>query len=127
MARDEGESVLTSTGISKVLAEEIVATATRELERASVALSGKAKISSSDPEGIKIIKESFDVACDATLKKKAINVSVHVISAPEYKIVINADDWKNAEKYWSVFQDSFTKTFKKRSKQDPLLMEFIRE
>lgn len=127
MARDEGETVLTSAGISKTLAEELVQTATRELERASVALSGKAKVSSFDPEGIKIIKEAFDAACDATLKKKAINVDVHVISAPEYKIVINADDWKNAEKYWSVFQDSFIKTFKKRAQQEALIMEFIRE
>ena len=127
MSRDEGEIVITSVGLSKELAEELVATATRELERASVSLSGKVKISSYDPQGIDIIKESFSVATDATLKKKAIDVTVHVISAPDYKIVINADDWKNAEKYWSVFQDTFIKNFKKKSKLEPLIMEFIRE
>lgn len=127
MARDDGESVITSVGLSKELAEELVATATRELERSSVSLSGRAKISSYDPQGVDIIKESFEVAADATLKKKAIDVSVHVISAPDYKITINADDWKNAEKYWFVFQETFTKNFKKKSKLEPLLMEFIRE
>jgi len=127
MARDEGESVITSVGLSKEIAEEIVSTATKELERASVSLSGKAKISSYDPEGVDIIKEAFEVASDATLKKKAIDVSVHVISAPEYKIVIDADDWKNAEKYWSIFQETFIKTFKKKSTTEPLIMEFIRE
>ena len=127
MARDDGESVITSVGLSKQLAGELVATATRELERASVSLSGKAKISSYDPQGIDIIKESFEIASDATLKKKAIDVTVHVISAPDYKITINADDWKNAEKYWSVFQETFIKNFKKKSKIEPLMMEFIRE
>ena len=127
MARDEGEGVLTSVGLSKELAEEIVNTAAKELERASVSLSGKAKISSYDPDGIEIIKEAFEVASETTLKKKAIDVSVHVISAPDYKIVIDADDWKNAEKYWAIFQESFIKTFKKRSSLEPLLMEFIRE
>ena len=127
MARDEGETVITSTGISQAVAEEIVATATKELERASVSLSAKVKFSSADPEGISVLKEAFGAASDATLKKKAISVSVQVISAPDYKVVINADDWKNAEKYWSVFQDSFVKTLKKRSKQEPLALEFIRE
>lgn len=127
MARDEGESVLISAGLPKEVATELTLTATKELERASVALTGKAKISSYDPEGIFIIKEAFETASEATLKKKAIDVSVNVISAPEYKIVIAADDWKNAEKYWAVFQESFTKTFKKKSTTEPLIMEFIRE
>ena len=127
MARDEGEAVITSVGLSKQIAEEIVLTATKELERASVSLSAKAKISSYDPAGIDLIKEAFEVATDTTLKKKAIDVSVHVISAPEYKIVINADDWKNAEKYWSVFQESFIKTFKKKSTVEPLILEFTRD
>lgn len=127
MARDEGESVITSAGISKEIAEEIVATASKELERASVSLTGKAKISSYDAQGINIIKDSFEAATDMTLKKKALGVSVHVISSPEYKIVIDADDWKNAEKYWTIFQETFIKNFKKKSSFDPLIMEFIRE
>ena len=127
MARDDGESVITSAGLSKQLAEELVLTATKELERASVSLSAKAKISSYDPAGIDLIKEAFEVASETTLKKKALDVSVHVNSAPEYKIVINADDWKNAEKYWTIFQESFIKTFKKKSSVEPLIMEFTRD
>lgn len=127
MARDDGESVITSAGLSKQIAEELVLTATKELERSSVSLSAKAKISSYDPEGMDLIKESFEAATEATLKKKALDVTVHVISSPEYKIVISADDWKNAEKYWGIFQDSFTKTFKKKSTVEPLIMEFTRE
>ena len=127
LARDEGETIITSAGISKEIASELVTTATKELERASVSFSGKAKISSFDPEGMNLIKESFGVAAEATLKKKAIDISIHVISAPEYKIVINADDWKGAEKYWTVFQETFMKNFNKKSKVEPLIMEFIRE
>ena len=127
LARDEGETIITSAGLPKEIASELVTTATKELERASVSFSGKAKVSSFDPEGMNLIKESFGVAADATLKKKAIDVSIHVISAPEYKIVINAEDWKGAEKYWAVFQETFIKNFKKKSKVEPLIMEFIRE
>ena len=127
MARDEGESVITSAGLKKEIAQEIVATATKELERTSVSLLGKAKIKSYDPLGITIIKDSFEAAIDITLKKKAFSISVHVISAPEYKIVIEADDWKSAEKYWTVFQETFIKTYKKKSTYEPALMEFIRE
>lgn len=127
MARDDGESVITSAGVSKKVADELVAAATKELERASISLSAKAKISSYDPEGMDIIKEAFEVASETTLKKKAIDVSVHVISAPEYKIVINADDWKGAEKYWSIFQETFIKTYKKRATSEALMMEFTRD
>ena len=127
MARDEGESIIISAGLNKEIAQEIVATATKELERTSVSLLGKAKIKSYDPLGITIIKDSFEIAIDTTLKKKAFDVSVHVISAPEYKIVIDADDWKNAEKYWSIFQDTFIKNFKKKSSLEPIQLEFIRE
>ena len=126
-ARDEGESVLTTSGINEEVAKEIVNTALKELERSSVSLTGKLKISTYDPAGLPIMKSAFDFAKDATLKKKAIDCQINVISAPDYRIIIDADDWKNAEKYWNVFQESFIKVFKKKSTVEPLILEFIRE
>ncbi|MHA2364323.1 MAG: S1 RNA-binding domain-containing protein [Candidatus Hodarchaeales archaeon] len=124
--RDEGSKILIDAGISEEIAEELAKTAAKELERPSVTLTGKATISTYDPAGMSAIKLSFDKAIKKVITNKATDVSVLAISAPDYKINLNAEDWKQAEKCWDIFQNTFNKTMKKETKQI-LSLEFTRE
>lgn len=125
-ARDEGSQVLIDIGISEELAEEITAVASRELERASVSLSGKITVSTFDPRGINLIRDAFTGAMKETLDAKAISCEVHVVSAPDYRVQIEASDWKVAEKCWKTFQDTFEGVFNEGTNA-VLTLEFERE
>lgn len=127
IARDEGSGELTKVGLSNEIAEEIASTASKELERSSVTLSGKIQISTYDPAGNELIKNAFNSATKATIKKNAQSVQINIVSAPEYRTIINASDWKIAEKCWSTFQETIKKQIKKNSKFEPLLLTFERE
>lgn len=126
-ARDDGPSELIKSGINEKIAEELASAASRELERSTVSLLGNIQLSTIDPNGNEVIKRSFIDAIDVTIKKKALKVQVNVVSAPDYKVIIDAGDWKIAEKCWVTFQESIKKYFKKNSKSEPLLLSFVRE
>ena len=126
-ARDDGPSELINIGLSDEISNEIASTASKELERSTVTLSGKIQISTYDPAGNELIKNAFNSASTATLKKNALGVQVNVISAPEYRAIINASDWKIAEKCWLTFQETIKKQIKKNSEFEPLILSFVRE
>lgn len=125
-ARDEGVSVLLEAGLDEKLAEDLTQIAVKELERPSVTLSGKITVSTADTNGIITIQKAFTTAMKGISKNKDANISVLAVSAPDYKISLSAEDWKDAEKFWQSFQKSFSKTLKKEA-NNIIVLEFARE
>ncbi|MHA1983999.1 MAG: hypothetical protein ACW967_06570, partial [Candidatus Hodarchaeales archaeon] len=97
--------------------------ASKELERTSVSLSGRLRCSLYTKNGLQIFKDSINKAIDVAKEKEALNVLIHNISAPDYRIIVEAEDWKRAEKSWKAFQDSVEKSI---SKHSPIILEFSR-
>ncbi|MHA2104776.1 MAG: S1 RNA-binding domain-containing protein [Candidatus Hodarchaeales archaeon] len=122
-ARDSDYKILTKLGIEEESAKVIADLASKELERTSVSLSGKLRCSLYTKNGLQIFKDSIYKAIDVAKEKEALSVLIHNISAPDYRIIVEAEDWKRAEKSWKAFQDSVEKSL---SKHSPIILEFSR-
>ncbi|MFW9930529.1 MAG: S1 RNA-binding domain-containing protein [Candidatus Thorarchaeota archaeon] len=121
--RDNGSNIIKETGIDDKIADYISELAIKELERTSVYLSGKLKCSLYVKNGLEIFKDALNESSDIAKKNDATEVYIQNISAPDYRITIEAEDWKKAERSWKLFQDSFEKRI---SKMNPLILEFSR-
>ena len=107
--RDNGINVLTKIGVDEGTATTISEIAHKELERNSVSLGGKIRCSLYVKNGLEIFKDAIFDAIETAKQNEALDVYVQNISAPDYRITIEADDWKKAEKSWKAFQDAMDK------------------
>ncbi len=121
--RDNDYKILVDIGIEERVAKVIADLATKELESESVQLGGKLRCSLHVKNGLEIFKTAINDSIKQAKEDDASNVFVQNISAPDYRITIEADDWKKAEKSWKSFQNTLEK---KISKHSPIIIEFSR-
>ncbi|OLS19869.1 MAG: Translation initiation factor 2 subunit alpha [Candidatus Heimdallarchaeota archaeon LC_3] len=121
--RDNDYKILVDIGIEEKVARVIADLATKELENTSVQLGGKLRCSLYVKNGLEIFKSAINDSIKQAKENDALNVYVQNISAPDYRITIEADDWKKAEKSWKSFQSNMEK---KISKHSPIIIEFSR-
>ncbi|MFW9992981.1 MAG: S1 RNA-binding domain-containing protein [Candidatus Odinarchaeota archaeon] len=112
-SREKGPQILIDAGISKEIAEELQVMAVKELEPPSVTLIGHLDLTVYEPNGIDLIKGTFEKVLSLN-KEKSENKKEEKeegeqhaeiselcsISAPRYRIVIHAPGWKEAEESW---------------------------
>ena len=124
-ARDNGADALTKVGVNPIsVAEVIVDVSTKELERPTVTLAGKINCSVYARNGLEVLKDCFNEAMEAARANNALDINVQNVSAPDYRVLIEADDWKVAEKCWREFQTTFEKAI---SQHSPLNVVFARD
>ena len=124
-ARDNKADALTKLGINPpTVAEAIIEFSTKELERPTVTLAGKINCSLYVRNGLEVLKDCFNEAMEAARTNNALDINVQNISAPDYRILIEAEDWKIAEKCWREFQTTFEKSI---SQYSPLSVVFARD
>jgi len=89
-------AALTKIGIPEDLATVIVEIAKERIRVPMVRVKGVVELRTTNPEGVKIIKEAFLNAKKAEKSREA-KVRFYVIAAPKYCIEVMADNYKNAE------------------------------
>ncbi|MHA1166221.1 MAG: S1 RNA-binding domain-containing protein [Candidatus Hodarchaeales archaeon] len=128
-SREDGSQLLIDAGIPEDIAKELHALAMKELEPPSVTLKGIIDLTVYEPRGVEIIKDVLTKALTVvdggkttkkgrkTIKsdskdKKSESIELNSISAPKYRVVINALEWKDAEKIWKNMISSIEKGLK---------------
>ncbi|WP_455143177.1 S1 RNA-binding domain-containing protein [Candidatus Hodarchaeum mangrovi] len=112
-AREGSVDILTKIGIPKEAAEEIYQLAVKELEPPKVELFGYIDITCYEADGALHIRNFFkSYEKNFSKKFKGSNFLIQIISPPEYRCVIESNDWKSAETIWKDLQDGATEFFK---------------
>ncbi|MGA2385587.1 MAG: translation initiation factor IF-2 subunit alpha [Candidatus Bathyarchaeia archaeon] len=91
----EGPDALTEIGVEENLAKAFVEVAQERIHVKMVKVRGVLEIRCTKPNGVKIIKESFDKAKSEKLKDAA--VTFYVMAAPKYSVEAAAENYKRAE------------------------------
>lgn len=120
----EGQDILTSCGMDEDGAQTLFGIVCEELKPPTVSLIGIANVTTYEPNGIKILTKAFEDVRRA-LEKKHGKGSVHAstLSSPKYRVMIQQEDWKTAEKAWQMFQDQLKIAMRKKDVE----MSFERE
>lgn len=92
----DGIGALTKIGIPEDLATVIVEIAKERMHVPMVKVKGVVELRTTNPEGVKIIKEAFLNAKKAE-KSREGKVRFYVIAAPKYCIEVMAENYKSAE------------------------------
>jgi len=96
----EGIDVLTELGISEDLAKIFLEVAEERISIKMVKVKGIIEVRCKEPNGVKIIKDSFKKAHKAE-KTKDTKIRFYVKAAPKYNIEVLAENYKRGEE---VFQ-----------------------
>ena len=110
-ARMAGSSVLTEIGLPADFATALTRLAESRLEAPHVTLVGIATTEVHDPHGIKFLKQAYQQVLDQVpTLYRGLKVKVTSISAPTYRIEIEASEWKEAENAWKKAQEIIRST-----------------
>ena len=101
---------LTKLGIADALAKELTKLVKEKIKPIEVQIKGIMKLSSLDPNGIEIIRKTLQRA--ETISKG--NAKITYAGAGSYNVVVNAPDYKTAEKILKSSTDSAVKYMEKQ-------------
>ncbi len=91
----EGPEALTEIGVPENLAKAFSEVAQERIHVKLVKVRGVLELRVVKPNGVKVIKESFNKA--KTEKIKDAKITFYVIAAPKYSIEVQAENYKRAE------------------------------
>ena len=91
-----GVDVLLELGIDKDLAVTLEEIAKEKIQISLVNVKGILELQNPKPKGVIIIKETLKHAKEVG-ESEGADVSVYLVSPPNYRIVVSADDYKSAE------------------------------
>jgi translation initiation factor 2 subunit 1 len=102
-----GKADLEKLGVSKEIADELTAAVKEKIKPPEVEIKGTLKLKSYSPDGIEIIK--------AALKKAvSTNINVKYNGAGNYGIIVNASNYKEAEKLLKNSMDKVERYMEKK-------------
>ena len=99
----EGADVLIKAGIPKNIATVLEEIAREKIKLPMVKIKGTLDLQCTKPNGVSAIKEALLNAQKVPIKDAKIEV--YVVSPPKYRIVVSAQDYKEAEKILSKAVD----------------------
>ncbi|MFW9915230.1 MAG: S1 RNA-binding domain-containing protein [Candidatus Thorarchaeota archaeon] len=110
--KTQGPGFLSQYDLTKKQRENLHDLVSKSLETTTVSLIGGIKAISFKPNGIDVIKSGFaNVLNESQKKYPSIKIDLSVISAPNYRLVVEAEDWRKAENVWKFLQNSFKRSF----------------
>jgi translation initiation factor 2 subunit 1 len=110
--KTQGPDFLSQNDLTKEQRESLHELISKSLETTTVSLIGGIKAISFKPNGIDVIKAGFTKVLNETEEKyPTVKIDLSVISAPNYRLVVEAEDWRKAETVWKFLQSSFNKGF----------------
>ena len=92
----EGPEVLTDIGVPENLAKTFAEVAEERIRVKMVKVKGTLEIRCMEPNGVKVIKDTFQNA-KKTRKTKDAKIRFYVVAAPKYGLEILAENYKRAE------------------------------
>ena len=92
----DGAEVLTEMGVPESLAKAFADVAEERIRVKMVKVKGTLEIRCMEPNGVKMIKDSF-LNAKKTEKTKATGVRFYVVAAPKYSLEVSAENYKRAE------------------------------
>ncbi|AEH06513.1 Translation initiation factor 2 subunit alpha [Methanothermococcus okinawensis IH1] len=92
----EGKDVLTELGISEEWANALYEVAKENIELTNVKVDGILTLTTTEPNGIKVIKNALRKALKAN-PYEDVKVDIRYIGAPKYRIEILSPDYKSGE------------------------------
>ena len=92
----DGVEVLLELGIEKELASTLAEIAQEKIQISLVNVKGILEIQNPSPKGVLAIKDTLQHAKDVG-EEEGADVSVYLVSPPNYRIVVSAEDYKTAE------------------------------
>ena len=92
----DGVAVLLELGIDKELAVTLEEIAKEKIQISLVNVKGILELQNPKPKGVLIIKETLKHAKEVG-ESEGADVTVYVVSPPNYRIVVSAEDYKSAE------------------------------
>ena len=116
----EGYEVLVPL-VGEELAKAIAEIARENVKPPKVKVRGYFKLRSLAPDGVERIKKALMKAYEVA--KDGVKITLEYVGAPKYRIVIEAEDYKVAEKALKKAVDKVVKTMKKLGGE----AEFVRE
>ncbi|MFX0115012.1 MAG: S1 RNA-binding domain-containing protein [Candidatus Hodarchaeota archaeon] len=108
----QGPDLLESYDLTQEQRENLHELVSKSLETTTVSLIAGVKVVSFASDAIDILKSGFKKALNESKEKfPKAKLDLSVISAPNYRLVIEAEDWREAENVWRFMQGSFEKNF----------------
>ncbi len=92
----EGADVLLDLGVEKELANTLAEIAQEKIQISLVNVKGILELQNPNPKGVLAIKETLKNAKEIG-ESEGADVSVYLVSPPNYRIVVSAEDYKTAE------------------------------
>lgn len=92
----EGVGVLTKIGVPEELAMDLYDIAKERIPVPMVKVKGIIELRCREPDGVKIIQDTFLTALKAE-KSKNVKFRTYVVAAPKYRIEVLAENYKHAE------------------------------
>ena len=92
----DGVDVLLDLGVDKELAVTLEEIAKEKIQISLVNVKGILKLQNSKPKGLFLIKDALKTAKEVG-EAEGTDVSVYLVSPPNYRVVVSAEDYKSAE------------------------------
>jgi len=108
----DGVDVLLELGIDKDLAVTLEAIAKEKIQISLVNVKGILALQNPKPNGVLIIKETLKHAKEVG-ESEGADVALYLVSPPNYRIVVSAEDYKSAESTLEKATKSALKTIAK--------------
>ncbi|MFQ5978932.1 MAG: S1 RNA-binding domain-containing protein [Candidatus Heimdallarchaeota archaeon] len=110
--KTKGPDFLESHGLTKKQSKNLHTLVSKSLETTTVSLIAGIKAVSFASDGINVLQSGFTKALNKSQKKfPSTKLDLSVISAPNYRLVIEAGDWREAETVWKFVQNAFKRSF----------------
>jgi len=97
----EGEEALLKIGVPSDWSSAILDVAKSKIHARHVQIRGTLQLTCPAPNGVEVLHEAFSKALN-TRKPKSVEVQIHAIGPPRYRIEVIAENFKQAEKVLDV-------------------------
>ena len=105
LLREKSVKILTKIDIPEKVTSVLYDLAVKELQPPTVRLLGKISVTCYDSDGAVVLSNFFKKYTQSFKKKhKGSDLSMQVISPPDYRCTIESADWKTAETVWKNVQ-----------------------
>lgn len=119
---EQGEVVLTKIGIEKAIAAKLTELIKQRIKPPEVHITKVISIKNSSPDGIIIIKSSFQKALEHA-KEKHYDLAASYLGSPRYRIVLKSSEYKKAEAEMNDFLHVLTDQIQKTGGSAEILKE----
>lgn len=111
-ASRHGSEALTKVGVPADIAQALAELAKEKIRPPLVEIKGVLQLTSTRPDGVKVIKKALQTAQKISTPKTA-KIHIYTIAPPKYRLKVEAEDYKQAETILRKASETAIKTIAK--------------